>query len=362
MTLREFIQGELIDIVEWLETNSDMVAWRFIRPNNEIKNGARLVVRPGQLAVFVEQGTIADVFQPGAHELTTKNLPLLSRLRGWKYGFESPFKAEVVFVSTRQYTSKKWGTKTPVMMRDPELGAVRLRVYGTYSMRVGDAEAFVRELVGANSSFTIDQITDQVRDLVVSRFSELLGEKAIPILELAANYRELGDMASVKLQAELARLGVELAQLVVESIALPDEVAATLDQRTRIALIGDVSAYAQLQAADAIRDSARNPGGGGAGVGIGVGLAMANKIAGAATQALQPAAPPPMPAGPPPIPQAAAFFVAENGKPVGPLDRVGLEQRVRGGTLRADTLVWRDGMANWAPASQVSELADVLKG
>ena len=196
----------------------------------------------------------------------------------------------MVFVSTRQFTSNKWGTKTPVMMRDPELGAVRLRVYGTYSMRVGDAEAFVRELVGANSSFTIAQITDQVRDLVVSRFSELLGEKAIPVLELASNYRELGDMASVKLQPELARLGVELAQLVVESIALPDEVAATLDQRTRIALIGDVSAYAQLQAADAIRDSARNPGGGGAGVGIGVGLAMANKIAGAASQALQPAA------------------------------------------------------------------------
>ncbi|HEX7465116.1 MAG TPA: SPFH domain-containing protein, partial [Usitatibacter sp.] len=240
------------------------------------------------------------------------------------------------------------------------LGAVRLRVYGTYSLRVGDAGTFVRELVGANSSFTIDQITDQVRDLVVSRFSELLGEKAMPILELASNYGELGEMATVKLEPELARLGVELAQLVVESIALPDEVAATLDQRTRIALIGDVSAYAQLQAADAIRDSARNPGGGGAGVGIGVGLAMANKIAGAATQALQPAAPPPM--GPPPIPQAAGLFVAENGKPVGPFDRVGLEQRVRGGTLRADTLVWRDGMANWAPASQVTGLEDLLKG
>jgi membrane protease subunit (stomatin/prohibitin family) len=359
MTVREFIQGELIDIVEWLETNSDMVAWRFIRPNNEIKNGARLIVRPGQVAVFVEQGTVADVFQPGSHQLTTSNLPLLSRLRGWKYGFESPFKAEVVFVSTRQYTSKKWGTKTPVMMRDPELGAVRLRVYGTYSMRVGDAEAFVRELVGANSSFTIDQITDQVRDLVVSRFSELLGEKSIPILELAANYRELGDMATVKLQPELARLGVELAQLVVESIALPDEVAATLDQRTRIALIGDVSAYAQLQAADAIRDSARNTGGGGAGVGIGVGLAMAQKVAGAAAQALQPAGPPPM--GPPPIPQSAAFFVAENGKPVGPLDRVALEQRVQAGTLRADTLVWRDGMANWAAASHVDELGSLFK-
>ena len=366
MTLRDMIKGELIDIVEWLETNPDMVAWRFVRPDNEIKNGARLIVRPGQLAVFVDEGNVADVFQPGSHELTTKNLPLLSTLRGWKYGFASPFKAEVVFVSARQFTSNKWGTKTPVMMRDPELGAVRLRVYGTYSMRVRDAEAFVRELVGANSSFTIAQISDQVRDLIVARFSELLGEESIPVLELASNYRELGDSAAVKLGPDLARLGVELAQLVVESIALPDEVAATLDQRTRIALIGDVGAYAQLQAADAIRDSARNPGGGGAGVGIGVGLAMAQQIAGSAAQAFKPAPaattsvqPPALPSGPPPIPQVA-FFVAEAGKPVGPLDRDALAQRVREGTLRADTLVWRDGMANWLPASQVAELRDVL--
>jgi membrane protease subunit (stomatin/prohibitin family) len=359
MTLSDFIKGELIDIVEWLETNPDMVAWRFVRPDNEIKNGARLIVRPGQLAVFVDEGNVADVFQPGSHELTTKNLPILSTLRGWKYGFASPFKAEVVFVSTRQFVSNKWGTKTPVMMRDPELGAVRLRVYGTYSMRVRDAEAFVRELVGSNSSFTIAQISDQVRDLIVARFSELLGEEAIPVLELASNYRELGDRASVQLGPELARLGVELAQLVVESIALPDEVAATLDQRTRIALIGDVGAYAQLQAADAIRDSARNPGGGGAGVGIGVGLAMAQQIAGSASQAFK--QPPSMPSGPPPIPQMA-FFVADSGKPVGPLDRGALEQRVRDGKLRADTLVWQDGMANWLPASQVSELRDVLGG
>jgi membrane protease subunit (stomatin/prohibitin family) len=362
MTLRDLIQGELIDIVEWLETNPDMVAWRFIRPNNEIKNGARLIVRPGQLAVFVEQGSVADVFQPGSHELTTSNLPVLSKLRGWKYGFQSPFKAEVVFVSTRQFTSNKWGTKTPVMMRDPELGAVRLRVYGTYTMRVTDAESFVRELVGANSSFTIAQITDQLRDLIVARFSELLGEQAIPVLQLASNYRELGDRAAIQLQPELARFGVDLTQLVVESIALPDEVAATLDQHTRIALIGDVGAYAQLQAADAIRDAARNPGGGGAsaGAGIGVGIAMAQQLAGTASQAMRPAAPA-SGATPPPIPPGLAFFVAENGKPVGPFDHAALAERTRAGKLRADTLVWREGMAAWAVASQVPELGDVLK-
>ena len=376
MTLRDFIQGELIDIVEWLETSTDAMAWRFDRPDNEIKNGAKLIVRPGQLALFVEQGTVADVFQPGSHELATKNLPLLSKLRGWKYGFESPFKAEVVFVSTRQFTSLKWGTKTPVMTRDPELGAIRLRAYGTYAVRVRDAESFVRELVGANSSFTIGQISDQIRDMVASRFGELLGEKPIPVLQLAANYRELGDLATDKLAAELARFGVELTQLVVESIALPDEVAATLDQKTRLGLLGgDLGSYAQLQAADAIRDSARNTGTGGAGAAIGVGLGMAQQLAGAAGRAMNahgandtnapasnaaPQTPPPI--APPPLPNALAVWLGVRGAPTGPLDLAALRQHFRDGTLTADTLAWRAGMGEWKPASQLAELKQVLAG
>src|SRR5258708_27384206 len=165
MTMRDFIHGELIDVIEWLETSTDTMVWRFARPNNEIKNGAQLIVRPGQLAVFVEQGTVADVFVPGRHELVTKNLPVLSRLRGWKYGFESPFKAEIVFVSSRQFTGCRWGTKAPIMTTDPELGPVRLRAFGTYSIRVNEAESFVRELVGTNSTFALDQISNQLRDL-----------------------------------------------------------------------------------------------------------------------------------------------------------------------------------------------------
>jgi membrane protease subunit (stomatin/prohibitin family) len=377
MTLRDFIQGELIDIVEWLESSTDAMAWRFDRPNNELKNGARLIVRPGQLALFVEQGTVADVFQPGSHELVTKNLPLLSKLRGWKYGFESPFKAEIVFVSTRQFTSLKWGTKTPVMTRDPELGAIRLRAYGTYAVRVRDAESFVRELVGANSAFTVSQIADQIRDMVASRFAELLGEKPIPVLQLAANYRELGEAATEKLAAELARFGVELTQLVVESIALPDEVAATLDQKTRLGLLGgDLGSYAQLQAADAIRESARNQGAGGAGAAIGVGLGMAQQLAGAAGQAMHAAnasgasnapnaTPAPQtlpPIAPPPLPTALAIWLGVRGAPTGPLDLAALKQHFRDGTLKPDTLAWRAGMADWKPASQLPELKDVLTG
>ena len=373
MTLRDFIQGELIDIVEWLESSTDAMAWRFDRPNNELKNGAKLIVRPGQLALFVEQGAVADVFQPGSHELVTKNLPLLSKLRGWKYGFESPFKAEIVFVSTRQFTGLKWGTKSPVMTRDPELGAIRLRAYGTYAVRVRDAESFVRELVGANASYTIGEISDQIRDMVVARFAELLGEKPIPVLQLAANYRELGDLATEKLAAELARFGVELTQLVVESIALPDEVAATLDQKTRLGLLGgDLGSYAQLQAADAIRDSARNTGTGGAGAAIGVGLGMAQQLAGAAGQAMKANAPSgsnsnaaaqtPPPIAPPPLPTALAIWLGVRGTPTGPLDLTALQQHVRDGTLTGETLAWRAGMAEWKPASAMPELAAVLSG
>ena len=267
-----------------------------------------------------------------------------------------------MFVSTRQFTHGKWGTKTPVMMRDPELGPVRLRAYGTYAVRVRDAEVFVRELVGANATFAIEQIADQIRDLVVSRFSELLGEQSIPILALSSQYSELGALAAAQLDSPLARLGLALTQLVVASIALPDEVAATLDQRTRIGIIGDVSAYAALQAADAVRDAARNPGAGGAGAAVGVGVAIAGHLA-AAASSMQPTVSTPAaprsapPAAPPPIPDSAVWYVAADGTPQGPFDMAVLRQRLASGGLTRDSLVWRDGMAQWAPASQVAGLA-----
>ena len=353
MTLGDAIRGQLIDVVEWLEDSPDIMAWRFARPNNEIKNGAQLIVRPGQVAVFVDQGKVADVFEGGRHELTTANLPVLSSLRGWKYGFQSPFKADIVFVSTRQFPSQKWGTKTPVMTSDPQLGPVRLRAYGTYIAQVGDAKTFVTQLVGSNDTFGIDQIAGQMRDLVVARFSELLGRKSIPVLELASRYRELGDLAAASLVPDLQKLGLAIAQLVVESIALPDEVAATLDQRTRIGLIGDVGAYAALQSADAIRDSARNPGAGGAGAAIGVGIAMAGKIGEAASAAFRPSAPP----GPPPIPQGTMYYIAVNGAQTGPFDMDVLRSGAKDGTITRETLVWHTGMAQWVSISQLPDLA-----
>ena len=355
--MRELIKGELIDIIEWLETSSDTMVWRFVRPDNEIKNGAQLIVRPGQQAIFVEQGNVADVFLPGQHELTTKNLPILSRLRGWKYGFSSPFKAEVVFVSTRQFAGARWGTKAPVMTTDPELGPVRLRAFGTYSVRVANAETIVRELVGANATLGISQISDQLRDLVVARFSETLGEQSSSVLKLASQYEELGAATARRLAPDLGRFGLEITQMIVESIALPDEVAATLDQRTRIGLIGDVGAYAQLQAADAIRDAARNPGGGmaAAGAALGVGAVLGQQMASATGAAMSH-----RPAGPPPIPVVVAYYVDVEGKPLGPLDLPELRARVADGSLTKTTLVWREGMTEWLAASGAPELAGLF--
>jgi len=372
MTLHDLIHGELIDLIEWLDESPNAMAWRFDRPDNEIKNGAQLIVRPGQVAVFVDQGTVADVFQPGRHTLATQNLPVLSKLRGCKYGFESPFKAEVIFVSTRQFANQKWGTKTPIMMTDRELGGVRLRAYGTYISQVRDAETFVSQVVGANASYALEQIADQVRDLIVAHFAQALGSESVSILKLASRYGELGARTLRELQPDLMRLGLEVSQLVVESIALPDEVAATLDQRTRLGLIGDVGAYAALQAADALRDAARNAGAAGTGAAIGVGIGMAGQMAqalGAAVQASSGTAAAAATAvrggtprvAPPPVPQSAAFYIAVGGEPQGPLDLAALDARIAEGKLTRDTLVWREGMSAWAPAGQVPEVAARLR-
>jgi hypothetical protein len=228
MTLREFITGELIDIIEWNNDGADAaMAWRFSRPNNEIKNGAQLIVRPAQVAILVDQGTIADVYQPGRHELSTQNMPVLSRLRGWKYGFASPFKADVVFLSTRQFVGLKWGTANPVILRDAELGPVRLRAYGTYALRVVNPEKFVEELSGTTAGFVIDQITDQLRDLIVARVSGVLADGGISVYELAAKYADVASRVQERVAPQFQQYGLSITQFVIENVSLPKEVEAT---------------------------------------------------------------------------------------------------------------------------------------
>jgi membrane protease subunit (stomatin/prohibitin family) len=348
MTLREFISGELIDVIEWVDDTDDTMAWRFSRPNNEIKNGAQLIVRQSQVAILVDQGHIADVFMPGRHELSTSNLPVLSRLQGWKYGFESPFKADVIYLNTRQFIGQKWGTSNPVIVRDAELGPVRLRAFGTYAVRVTEPERFVEELVGTNATFHVDQTTEQLRDLVVAKVSVVLAGGSVSIYELSSKYGEIGTRVQEQVAPQFQQYGLQIAQLVIENVSLPPEVEATLDQKTRMNMLGDLDRYTRLQSADAIRDAARNPNGAaGAGMAIGVGAVVGQQVASASARSGS---------EPPPLP-AVTWYYAVGNERRGPVDEAGLRSS---GALTGATLVWKAGMASWAAASTIPELASLL--
>ena len=355
MGLWDRITGELIDIIEWTEpSDNEVLAHRFTRYKNEIKNGAKLIVREGQAAVFLKEGQLADVMSPGTYTLDTNNMPILSTILGWKYGFESPFKAEVYFVSTRQWTNQKWGTQNPVMMRDPEFGPVRLRAFGSYAFKIAEPGTFVKELVATDPSFEAYEITGQFRNVIVSRFVDTIGTSQIPVLDLAGNYQRMSLLALEQIAPDLTKMGVILTQFLVENISLPPEVESALDKRTQMGVLGNMDQYAKFQSAEAIRDAAQNPGGGaGLGAGLGAGMAvgahMANSFA-AGPQSSPPAVPPPLPA------QGAQFHVALDGQQAGPFDVAALSQKVRDGEVSRDTLVWKPGMPSWTAAEGVPEL------
>jgi len=280
--------AQFIEVIEWLDDSSDTMLYRFPVRDQEIKNGAQLIVRESQAAVFVHEGQIADVFGPGRYSVDGGNTPILSKLGAWKYGFNSPFKSEVYFVNTKQFTDLKWGTSNPVMMRDTDFGMVRLRAFGIYSMRVADPRELIKQIAGTNARFVTEDIEGQLRRTLVSGFSDALAESKIAALDLASNYDELGQIARTKLNDEFKSLGLELTKFVVENISLPQEVEAAMDKRTSMGVIGDVGRYAQFQAADAMRDAAQNPGGGaGLGAGLGAGFAVGNAMAGAMSDAMK---------------------------------------------------------------------------
>ncbi len=357
MGIFDALRGQLIDVIQWTDDTPDTMAYRFYKPDNEIKNGAQLVVREGQVAALVSQGRLADVFLPGTHTLATANVPVLSDLMGWKYGFQSPFKAEVYFVSTRVFTDRKWGTKNPIMMRDADFGVVRLRAFGTYAVRAKDAATLLRNLIGTSSQFSIDDIDDQLRDLLTAKVADVLGGSKVAAIDLAGHYAELAGPICATIDSDFAALGLELVKFVIENVSLPPEVEAMLDKRTSMGVLGDLNRYTQFEAANAIGDAARNPSGlAGTGVALGAGMAMAGQFA-HATPA--PAAPPPVAAAaPPPLP--AAFFAAVDGKQAGPFDPGQLAAAVRDGKLTRATLVWSAGMPAWTAAGQVSGLADLF--
>ncbi len=350
MGVFEKIRGEFIDIIEWLDDSRDVMVYRFPRYQNEIKMGAKLVVRETQSAVFVNEGRLADIFAPGTYTLSTQNLPILSTLLGWKYGFHSPFKAEVYFVNTRRFIDLKWGTANPILLRDPEFGPVRLRAYGTYSIRVSSVEAFMKEIVGTDSVFRVEEVSEQLRNMIVSRFSDLLAESRIPVLEIASNYDELGRFATQRLHGEFEQYGLDLDKFLVENISVPPEVEKALDKRTEMGVVGDLGRFLQYQTAVAVEGAAKNPSGAaGEGIGMGMGFAMAQRMVDAAA------------GGPPPLPASVPrYYLGIGSLTSGPFDLNGLRQEIQAGRLSRSTLVWREGMLNWEPAEKIPEVASLL--
>ena len=282
MGLFSKLAGQLIDVIEWKDTTDDTMVCRYDRNGKEIMMGAQLTVRESQVAVMVNEGRIADVFQPGRYELSTQNMPIMTALQSWKFGFNSPFKAEVYFINTKQFLDQKWGTSNPVMMRDSEFGMIRLCAFGVYSFRVADPVALLKEVFGTTAYMTVEGVTGQIKRTLVSSLSDVIAQSKIPALDLAANYDELSQYALQTVSPKLSSLGLKLESVVIENISLPAEVEKMMDKRTSMGVAGDLNKYAQFQAAEAMREAANNPGGmAGIGVGMTAGAMMAQAMQGA---------------------------------------------------------------------------------
>ena len=278
--VKEAALNQFIEVIEWLDDSKDTLLYRFPVAGQEIKNGAQLIVRESQAAVFVFEGQIGDVFGPGRYTIDGGNTPILSKLGAWKYGFNSPFKSEVYFVNTKQFTDMKWGTSNPVMLRDADFGIVRLRAFGAYSMRVADPGEFIKQIAGTNAQFQTEDIDTQLKRAIVTEFSDALGELKIPALDLAAQYKEMGETIRGKINEEFKGYGLEITKFYIENISLPPEVEAAMDKRASMGALGDAQKYMQFQAADALRDAAQNEGGGaGLGAGLGAGFAVGGQMA-----------------------------------------------------------------------------------
>ncbi|MBL0912375.1 MAG: SPFH domain-containing protein [Bacteroidia bacterium] len=357
MGLFDKIRNEFVDIIDWKDETGDTLVWRFPRYQDEIKYGAKLTVRESQAAVFLNEGKIADVFGPGMYTLETQNMPILATLKGWKYGFNSPFKADVFFVSTRQFTDQKWGTKNPVTLDDDRFGFIELRAFGNYSFRVSDAGLFLKEIAGTSGRFTTEEINGQLRTLVVTKFSDAIGEGNIPVEKFAANLEELSQLGREKLNDRFTAYGLEITDFLVENVSMPEELKKEIFEYSRLNKI-DMAKLTQMKAAKAIEASADNPGGlMGAGMGAGMGMAMGGMMSGMMQQNMQGQQ---NQQNPPPLPNQAIWFVAVNGQQQGPFDNGVLSGMAAQGQITRESLVWKTGMGAWTPAGQIPELATIF--
>ena len=363
MGLMDKIKGEIVDIIEWMDDSRSTLAWRFPRYQNEIKNGAQLIVREGQEAVFVYRGALADRFGPGNYELKTENLPIMSTLQGWKFGFDSPFRSEVYFINTRPVTDLRWGTANPVTVRDPDFKMVQVRANGLCVVKIENAEIFLKEVIGTDSSVEVDEIAELLRRVITLAFSDLVLETKLGVIDLQGRQVELSD----KLRDFVAdrvddEFGLAIPSITM-NISLPEEITAAMTRGVARGVeeggfldnVGDLNRYQQAKQADAMLAAASNPGGGGTMgdmMGMGMGMAMANQMAG---QMQQPGAAT-APAGPPPLPGAQTFHVDMGGQSQGPFTVDQIQSGVANGQVLPTSLVWAAGMAGWIAASTVPAL------
>ncbi len=304
MPIFDFLRGEFIDVIHWTDDRRDRLVWRFDRAGHAIRYGAKLTVRAGQAAVFVHEGQVADVFAPGLYRLETNTMPVLTRLKHWDHGFRSPFTSEIYFVNTTRFRDLKWGTRSPVILRDPEFGPLRLRAYGTYAIRVIDPARFLTEIVGTDGEFTTDEISDQIRNIILQQFGPALSGAGLGAFDIAASTGDLGRRVAADIAPVLAEYGLEIPELYVEKISLPAAVEATLDARAA----------------------------------SGLGRAGADKT-------------------PPPPPAAQEWHIAEGGQSYGPYSRETLARMARDGRIGSGTLAWTAGQQGWKPAGEIAELA-----
>jgi len=333
MGLLDYLKSQFLEIIQWQDDSRDTISWRFPDEDKEIKRGAQLIVRESQVAQFLYLGQFGDTFGPGKHTLTTDNIPILSTLKGWKYGFESPFKADVYFVNTRLFTGNKWGTANPVMMRDTDFGIVRARAYGTYDFRVVDPKLFLREVAGTDDNFRLDEFAETMRSRIVSVFSDALASAKVPVLDVAARYGELGEALLPLINPQIqAKYGLEIPSFIIENVSLPPEVEQAIDKRSSMAAVGNLNDYVKFQMAQGLEKGEGGGGAGGMAAQFAVGMAMANQmmqqpggILGQATPPVAGGAPATAPPGgpaaaPPGAPVAAAAPAAGMPALLGPAE------------------------------------------
>jgi membrane protease subunit (stomatin/prohibitin family) len=372
MGMRDMIRGEFVDLIEWLDDTNTTLAWRFPRYDNEIKNGAQLIVREGQRAMFVYRGQLADQFNPGHYQLTTEAMPILGTLQGWKYGFNSPFRSEIYYVNTRPYPDLRWGTPQPVTVRDPDFKMVQVRANGTTVVRVTDPTIFLRQVIGTESKVDMEQVTELIRRNIALAFNDMVMGTGLGAIDLQGRQVELSDKLREFVAQRVQAFGLGI-DAVTMTISLPEEiqqamtrgVARGVEESGFLNNVGDLNRFEQARRADAMLAGAQNEGGGPAGAAIQAGLGVA-----LGSQMAQPGYGQPQQAGygppqqqpvqqygaPPPLPSQQLFHFERAGQPAGPFPLQQLRQFVGSGELTPDTNVWTDGMAGWAAASTVPAL------